>query len=1203
MIKTSVKWDPDYWQDQGLPSSGCFGYVNGHLILGKGHHQLIMARLISAGWTWEQLMEAEQAWGWYNLENVQYYDGYFDLDKMKDWQKYSYFVHVMFTSDAGYQNEDAKRGALGAFATMYHLPAREDKSYGSYGVEKGMNKEYGSGLKGLQNADKYLADPKKYFENQKKLFQNVPQPPDQDWDPNWEENQKQYNVVEPEPPKQTPAEVPHVVPSVVPPSVEEWYPALEKQYGENPLNGIYFTSGSNWLLYTNGHATWYNNNGNLETPTSPVSHATMQGWINDKKIDRVGPKTFGGYEGIYVNSQQPTTSNHLHVDSDSATWKHPVTGDIVGQSVLSPESIKQHIDNGKLIKAPGSISVGEKFIYNDDANKENPTVYEVSEVTPNDISIVWPTMISHDGVSYDIDNFKEHFTKVAYTPGGKTKGWGDIMEKANYIRGNGGVQITSNEPQHVTGTVQSGTDPGNKGPYHTEIWRDDPQSQAITMWDCDCDWDQYAWGRTRQWKKYEGRPCCHVLALYWDALQNPPQGAAGAPAQPPTPIPGGGVTVNQGLIAPMGQPPMPNVPLIGPEGEPAPIGPEPEPAQPAWSEVVQPGKEEGTITFPGTFSHWKEAKEEVAYDRPELRFIVPHDLADEVMHRVEGKRSHYRCRTLYLEGGDEPPRLREYNGNGKWFIEHKERQGEDVTKFRWEIGKLHKIPAHEGETTYHRETVENDEVRITKDTHLKSGKKTLRHYSILEIKGDKLPKELEEILPKEAKDFSKRKWSTGEFKIKDYVKKKIYNGHNGARNAVWHKFIYNPKTKDLDVWGVNAYGDPHHDPKSEKSNVEGHIYSDGTIHFHGGRPNEDPAKMRRKDINKAKPVVEEWVKDHLDVKPHYDKFTKSSAVVNIPTSSREELTKFWHKHPDLRAECKKKYGFDPVDEADGYWPHGLGDEPEHHKIWNAVKDGGPFTPELVNLWEEQELAAAKKESSAAPEPPHYRKSDKPNEKCGLCKMFFEGKCWGYGNKPVEKDMVCDSFSPETKKEAAGYPWEEYENWTPGHAEEHADRRYIKTHDGKYYYGEDPHSMIIGEHDINPMDIEDAGYVMPDGSYYSLVNHNGYTPFINNPSYKPYKHSGWLEELRAMPNSFKNGDIVRVWDDTPGEVQEAYGQPGYPTLITKNMSGEVLSSNPESTVAIFPLKTGPLEHHLVRVEAPTSNFYLDNTNAQPFVKKH
>lgn len=1064
MYKTAVKWEPDYWQDEGLPSSGCFGFVNGHLILGKGHHQLIMARLISAGWTWEQLMEAEQAWGWYNLEPVSYHEQYFDIENMKDWQKHSYFVHVMFTSDAGYQNEDAKNGALGAFASMYHIPAKEDKSYGSYGVDKNVNKEYGSGLKGLQNADKYLKDPKHYFQNQKKLFQNVPQPPGSEWDPEWEEKLKNVTnpdveEVEQEQKQYMPEPEKHVIPSTVPPAVEEWYPSLEKQHGENPLNGIYFTSGSNWLLYTNGYATWYNNNGNVETPTSPVSHETMQGWINSMKIDKVGPKTFGGYEGVYVNSQHPDTSNHLHIDSDSATWKHPTTGDVVGSSVLDPASIKNHIDQGKLIKAPGSISVGDKFIYNDDANKENPKIYEVSEVTPNDVTIVWPEMISEDGVSYDTEKFKDYFTKVSYTPGGKTKGWGDIMEKANYIRGNGGVQITSNEPQHVTGTVQSGTDPGNKGPYHTEIWRDDPQSQAITMWDCDCDWDQYAWGRTRQWKKYEGRPCCHVLALYWDALQNPPAGGGAQPAAPPTPTPGGGVTVNQGLIAPVGQPPM-NVPLIGPEEAPAPMGPEEAP-QPAWSEVVQPGKEEGTITFPGTFSHWKEASD----------------------YEVESAGYVKYPRTYHLPwspGPSSDDKVLESTGQfvGKEVVITEKMDGENTTMYQ---GYIH---ARSLESGYHPTRT------MVKALHGQISHQIPEGWRIV---GENMQGQ-HSIAYNLSSPF--------------YVFA-VFDENNTCLS--WDDTQQIAEMLGLPTVPVLWRG------QWDESAIQSLEYSPTHSDVSEGYVVRNAAAFSFTDFedNVAKFVRENHIQtdEHWMENPQFNAFSHwKESKVNIPDDSREELENFWHEHPDLRAECKKKYGYDPVDEADGYWPHGLGDEPEHHVIWDAVKDGDEFTIGLVKKWEKQELAAAKKESSAPTEPPNYRKANKSNEKCGTCKMFFKGKCWGYGNKPVEKNMVCDSFTPDTKT------------------------------------------------------------------------------------------SGWLEELRAMPNSFKNGDIVRVWEDTEGYAQAAYGQPDYPTMITRNMSGEVLSSNPETTIAIFPLKTGPLEHHLVRVEAPTSNFYLDNTNAQPFVKK-
>ena len=96
---------------------------------------------------------------------------------------------------------------------------------------------------------------------------------------------------------------------------------------------------------------------------------------------------------------------------------------------------------------------------------------------------------------------------------------------------------------------------------------------------------------------------------------------------------------------------------------------------------------------------------------------------------------------------------------------------------------------------------------------------------------------------------------------------------------------------------------------------------------------------------------------------------------------------------------------------------------------------------------------------------------------------------------------------------------------------------------------------------------------------------------------PVTASLWKESV------FQNGDIVRVWEPTEGFAQPAYGQPGYPVMIKKNQSGEVLSSDENLTVVIFPLSTGPLEHHLVKVECPTDQLYLDNTNAQPFVKRH
>lgn len=98
----------------------------------------------------------------------------------------------------------------------------------------------------------------------------------------------------------------------------------------------------------------------------------------------------------------------------------------------------------------------------------------------------------------------------------KTADWNDIMNKAKRLIQSGQVTVLRNGFQYIVGHVI-----GDHGEYVVEISRDDPNSRAITMWQCECPWDQYAWQRTRQWKKYEGRPCSHVMALYWKSLATP----------------------------------------------------------------------------------------------------------------------------------------------------------------------------------------------------------------------------------------------------------------------------------------------------------------------------------------------------------------------------------------------------------------------------------------------------------------------------------------------------------------------------------------------------------------------------------------------------------------------------------------------------------------------------------------------------------
>lgn len=160
----------------------------------------------------------------------------------------------------------------------------------------------------------------------------------------------------------------------------------------------------------------------------------------------------------------------------------------------------------------------------------------------------------------------------------KSSKWGDIMAKAKRLIQTGKVQLLRNGAENVVGSVI-----GDHGTYQTEFSRDDPNSQAMTQWQCDCPWDQYAWQRTRQWKKYEGRPCAHVLATWWASQSHPvdedvhPQtqmdmGQAGQPQLPaaqgpytpgpgpqspgaPSPFQGPGAQLDQQMMLPgMAQP-------------------------------------------------------------------------------------------------------------------------------------------------------------------------------------------------------------------------------------------------------------------------------------------------------------------------------------------------------------------------------------------------------------------------------------------------------------------------------------------------------------------------------------------------------------------------------------------------------------------------------------------------------------------------
>jgi hypothetical protein len=176
-------------------------------------------------------------------------------------------------------------------------------------------------------------------------------------------------------------------------------------------------------------------------------------------------------------------------------------------------------------------------------------------------------------------------------PISKTAKWGDIMAKAKRLIQSGKVQLLRNGAENIVGSVI-----GDHGTYQTEISREDPNSQAISQWQCECPWDQYAWQRTRQWKKYEGRPCAHVLATFWksqatplDEDAHPAMQVQQAPGQQPPTIPGRTFGPNdpmeQGMVAPGFQPAMQGQGIM--------------PGLPGGAPMPGPGQAMGTPPIPG----------------------------------------------------------------------------------------------------------------------------------------------------------------------------------------------------------------------------------------------------------------------------------------------------------------------------------------------------------------------------------------------------------------------------------------------------------------------------------------------------------------------------------------------------------------------------------------------------------------------------
>lgn len=139
-----------------------------------------------------------------------------------------------------------------------------------------------------------------------------------------------------------------------------------------------------------------------------------------------------------------------------------------------------------------------------------------------DVVVDNPQMNSKDNLSTFLKNFYKTSKNIKTAileidkQIRKEAAWQDVEMKAKRLKDNGQVVINTNAENAVEGTVQ-----GDNGIYECIIYREEPNSGRITHWNCECNWGKYAWGRTRQFKKFEGRPCSHIMAMFWQSRSMP----------------------------------------------------------------------------------------------------------------------------------------------------------------------------------------------------------------------------------------------------------------------------------------------------------------------------------------------------------------------------------------------------------------------------------------------------------------------------------------------------------------------------------------------------------------------------------------------------------------------------------------------------------------------------------------------------------
>lgn len=105
----------------------------------------------------------------------------------------------------------------------------------------------------------------------------------------------------------------------------------------------------------------------------------------------------------------------------------------------------------------------------------------------------------------------------------------------------------------------------------------------------------------------------------------------------------------------------------------------------------------------------------------------------------------------------------------------------------------------------------------------------------------------------------------------------------------------------------------------------------------------------------------------------------------------------------------------------------------------------------------------------------------------------------------------------------------YDQLEPWQAEMDAEERYIKLKSGQIITSPDLwHSMIVREHNLRKEDIEDAGYIMPDGTMYSFLNHeDANAPYLVQDRQDPHQGAASrVPQGMIQEHIFNSGGILK-----------------------------------------------------------------------------